>query len=349
MSEHEVYMKRSLELAQNGFGSTSPNPMVGAVIVHNDIIIGEGWHRKAGEPHAEPNAINSVKNPELLKESTIYVSLEPCSHFGKTPPCTDLILEKEIPNIVIGIMDPFAKVCGNGINKLKQHGRNVTVGVLEKECEDINNRFFTFQKENRPYIILKWAETKDGFIDIIRDENSENKPTWISNKYSQQLVHKWRSEEDAILVGTNTVIKDNPKLNTRSWTGKSPTRVVIDRTLRIPADYSLFDDTVKTIVITESKKENTANTFYEIVNFSTETFVNDMMKVLVKHQIQSIIIEGGNKTLQTFIDSNIWDEARIFTGQNTFSKGVGAPKIEGGFISEQDIEGDKLRFFSNII
>ncbi|MCK5908059.1 MAG: bifunctional diaminohydroxyphosphoribosylaminopyrimidine deaminase/5-amino-6-(5-phosphoribosylamino)uracil reductase RibD [Flavobacteriales bacterium] len=349
MSEHEVYMKRSLELAQNGFGTTCPNPMVGAVIVHNNIIIGEGWHRKAGEPHAEPNAINSVENPELLKESTIYVSLEPCSHFGKTPPCTDLILEKEIPNIVIGIMDPFAKVCGNGINKLKQHGRNVTVGVLEKECEDINNRFFTFQKENRPYIILKWAETKDGFIDIIRDENSENKPTWISNKYSQQLVHKWRSEEDAILVGTNTVIKDNPKLNTRSWTGKSPTRVVIDRTLRIPADYSLFDDSVKTRVITKSKKENTANTFYEIVNFSTETFVNDMMKVLVKHQIQSIIIEGGNKTLQTFIDSNIWDEARIFTGQNTFSNGVSAPKIEGGLISEQDIEGDKLRFFSNII
>ena len=349
MKTHEFYMTRCLELAQNGFGTTSPNPMVGAVIVNNGKIIGEGWHRKAGEPHAEPNAINSVKNPELLKESTIYVSLEPCSHFGKTPPCTDLILEKEIPNVVIGIMDPFAKVCGNGINKLKQHGRNVTVGVLEKECEEINKRFFTFQKENRPYIILKWAETKDGYIDIIRDEKSENKPTWISNKYSQQLVHKWRSEEDAILVGTNTAIKDNPKLNVRTWTGKNPTRVVLDRTLRIPTDYSLFDDTVKTIIITELTKENTANTYYETVNFSVETFVSDLIKVLEKHQIQSIIIEGGNKTLQTFIDSNIWDEARIFTGQNTFSNGVSAPKIEGGLISEQDIEGDKLRFFSNII
>ena len=339
-------MKRCLELAQNGLGTTSPNPMVGAVIVHNDVIIGEGWHRKAGEPHAEPNAINSVKNPELLKESTIYVSLEPCSHFGKTPPCTDLILEKGIPNVVIGIMDPFAKVCGNGINKLKQHGRNVTVGVLEKECEAINKRFFTFQKENRPYIILKWAETRDGFIDIIRDKNSENKPTWISNKYSQQLVHKWRNEEDAILVGTNTAIKDNPKLNTRSWTGKNPVRVVLDRTLRIPANYSLFDDSVKTIIITEASKENTKNTFYETVDFSTEKFINNLMAVLVKHQIQSIIIEGGNKTLQTFINANIWDEARIFIGQNSFYSGIKAPKIEGKLTSEQNIEGDKLKVIS---
>jgi len=348
MSKHEFYMKRCLELAENGFGSTSPNPMVGSVIVHNDVIIGEGWHRKAGEPHAEPNAINSVENKELLKESTIYVSLEPCSHFGKTPPCTDLILEKEIPNVVIGIMDPFAKVCGNGINKLKQHGRNVTVGVLEKECENINKRFFTFQKDNRPYIILKWAETIDGFIDIIRDENSENKPTWISNKYSQQLVHKWRSEEDAILVGTNTVIKDNPKLNTRTWVGENPVRVVMDRTLRIPTSYFLFDDSVKTIVITESYKENTANTFYEIVDFSSENFISNLMKVLVKHQIQSIIIEGGNKILQTFIDANIWDEARIFIGQNSFTSGIKAPSIEGDLVSEQNIEGDKLRLISRL-
>jgi len=322
--------------------------MVGSVIVHNDVIIGEGWHRKAGESHAEPNAINSVKNPELLKESTIYVSLEPCSHFGKTPPCTDLILKKEIPNVVIGIMDPFAKVCGNGINKLKQHGRNVTVGVLEKECEDINKRFFTFQKESRPYIILKWAETSDGFIDIIRDENSENTPTWISNKHSQQLVHKWRSEEDAILVGTNTAIKDNPKLNTRTWIGKNPVRVVLDRTLRIPTSYFLFDDSTKTIVITESYKENTANTFYEIIDFSSKNFISNLMKVLVKHQIQSVIIEGGNKTLQTFIDANIWDEARIFAGQNSFSTGIKAPSIEGNLVSVQNIEGDKLRLISRL-
>jgi len=346
MNTHEKYMNRCLELARNGFGTTSPNPMVGAVIVHDGKIIGEGWHRKAGEPHAEPNAINSVKNPELLKESTIYVSLEPCSHFGKTPPCTDLILEKEIPNIVIGIMDPFAKVCGNGINKLKQHGRNVTVGVLEKECEEINKRFFTVQKENRPYVILKWAETKDGFIDIVRDKDSENKPTWISNKYSQQLVHKWRSEEDAILVGTNTAINDNPKLNTRSWNGKNPTRVVLDRTLRIPNNYSLFDNSVKTIVITEKQKENTTNTFYETTNFSSTSFLKELMNILVKHNVQSIIIEGGNKTLQSFIDANIWDEARIFVGQNSFGNGIDAPKIEGKLILEQNIEGDKLQIFS---
>ena len=343
MNTHETYMKRCLELAQNGLGSTSPNPMVGAVIVHNGKIIGEGWHRKAGEPHAEPNAINSVKNPELLKESTIYVSLEPCSHFGKTPPCTDLILEKEIPNIVIGIMDPFAKVCGNGINKLKQHGRNVTVGVLEKECEEINKRFFTYQKDNRPYIILKWAETKDGFIDIIRNENSENTPTWISNKHSQQLVHKWRSEEDAILVGTNTAIKDNPKLNVRTWTGKNPIRVVLDRTLRIPENYSLFDDTVKTIVVTEVKKANTKKTFYESIDFSSETFIDKLIMVLTKHQIQSIIIEGGNMTLQSFIDKGLWDEARIFVGQNTFKEGIKAPKITGKLLSEINIDGDILK------
>lgn len=348
MNKHEFYMNRCLELAKNGFGTTSPNPMVGALIVHNGKVIGEGWHRKAGEPHAEPNAISSVKNPELLKDSTIYVSLEPCSHFGKTPPCTDLILDKEIPNVVIGIMDPFGKVCGNGINKLKQHGRNVIVGVLEKECQELNKRFFTFQKENRPYIILKWAETSDGFIDIIRGENSENKPTWISNSYSQQLVHKWRSEEDAILVGTNTAINDNPKLNTRSWYGKNPTRVVLDRTLRIPENYSLFDNSVKTIVITEIEKENNGNTFYEKVNFSTEAFVDDLLKVLVEHQIQSIIIEGGNKVLKTFIDSNIWDEARIFTGQTLFVNGIKAPEIKGNLISEQIIEKDKLNIISRL-
>jgi diaminohydroxyphosphoribosylaminopyrimidine deaminase/5-amino-6-(5-phosphoribosylamino)uracil reductase len=333
-------MKRCLELAQNGLGTTSPNPMVGAVIVHNNKIIGEGWHRKSGEPHAEPNAINSVKNHELLKNSTIYVSLEPCSHFGKTPPCTDLILEKKIPNVVIGIMDPFAKVCGNGINKLKQHGCNVTVGVLEKECEQINKRFFTYQKENRPYIILKWAETQDGFIDIIRNKKSANKPTWISNKYSQQLVHKWRSEEDAILVGTNTAIKDNPKLNTRSWEGKNPTRVVLDKSLRIPSNYSLFDNNIKTIVITELEKDNTSNTFYEKINFSKKTFLNDLMKILVKHQIQSIIIEGGNKTIQTFVDAKLWDEARIFKGRNSFGHGINAPNIKSKLIESFNIDDD---------
>lgn len=344
MEKHEIYMRRCLELAENGLGTTSPNPMVGSVIVHNDKIIGEGWHRKAGEAHAEPNAINSVKNQELLSESTIYVSLEPCSHFGKTPPCTDLIIEKGIQNVVIGIMDPFAKVCGNGINKLKQQGHNVTVGVLEKECEVQNKRFFTFQKKKRPYIILKWAETNDGFIDIVRDDNDENKPTWISNKFSQQLVHKWRSEEDAILVGTNTAINDNPKLNTRSWVGKDPVRVVMDRTLRIPEDNFLFDDTIKTIVVTEKNRENLNNTIYEKIDFSEDKALEYLMNILVKHEIQSIIIEGGLHTLQSFIDSDLWDEARVFVGNNNFKKGIKAPVI---FTDNQLIEkvgNDRLKY-----
>lgn len=341
-------MKRCLELAQNGFGTTSPNPMVGAVIVYNGKIIGEGWHRKSGEAHAEPNAINSVKNKDLLKESTIYVSLEPCSHFGKTPPCTDLIIEKGIPNVVIGIMDPFAKVCGNGINKLKQNGHNVTVGVLEKECEEQNKRFFNFQKKKRPYIILKWAETKDGFIDIKRNENSEKQPTWISNKYSQQLVHKWRNEEDAILVGTNTAINDNPKLNTRTWKGKNPIRVVLDKSLRIPNNYSLFDDSIKTIVITEKHHQNTNNTFYENLSFSKSFFLHELMSVLVKYNIQSIIIEGGKQTLQSFINNNLWDEARVFIGKNSFIDGVEAPIIDGSNFKLTNLTGDYLSVFTNI-
>ncbi|MCK5824907.1 MAG: bifunctional diaminohydroxyphosphoribosylaminopyrimidine deaminase/5-amino-6-(5-phosphoribosylamino)uracil reductase RibD [Ichthyobacteriaceae bacterium] len=344
---HEKYMRRCLELAQNGLGTTSPNPMVGAVIVYNDKIIGEGWHRKAGEPHAEPNAIKSVKNPELLKKSTIYVSLEPCSHYGKTPPCTDLILEKEIPNIVIGIIDPFAKVCGNGINKLKQHGRNVIVGVLEDDCNNQNKRFFTFHRKNRPYVILKWAQTIDGFIDKIRNENSAKEPNWISNKYSKQLVHKWRSEEDAIMVGTNTAINDNPKLDTRLWKGKNPTRVVLDRTLRIPENYTLLDDSIKTIVITEKEKQNTTNIFYEKTEFNKDIFANNLMQILVKHNIQSIIIEGGKQTLQWLIDADVWDEARIFEGQKYFGNGIKAPEITStnNSVIQENIflNGDKLK------
>lgn len=336
-------MKRCLELAENGFGTTSPNPMVGAVIVHNNKIIGEGWHKKSGEAHAEPNAINSVKDKSLLKKATIYVSLEPCSHFGKTPPCTDLIIENEIPKVVIGIMDPFAKVCGNGINKLKKHGHNVIVGVLEKECEVQNKRFFTFHKKNRPYIILKWAETKDGFIDIIRDKNSDNKPNWISNQYSQQNVHKLRSEEDAIFVGTNTAINDNPKLNTRSWAGKSPVRVVLDRQNRIPKDYSLFDGSIPTIVFTELSLENKTNLIYEKLDFSDKLFLNNLMNTLHSYNIQSIIIEGGLQSLQSFIDIDLWDEARVFVGDRSFGDGIKAPKIKSNNIIESKVGSDILK------
>ena len=252
MNIHEKYIKRCIDLAKNGLGKTYPNPMVGSVIVLNDVIIGEGWHKKAGEPHAEVNAINSVEDTSLLKKTTIYVSLEPCSHFGKTPPCANLIVTSEIKNVVIGIIDSNSKVSGAGVKYLKDNGCNVIVGVLEDKCKDLNKRFFTFHTKKRPYIILKWAETSDGFIDKLRDLTSENSPNWISNTYSQQLVHKMRAEEQSILVGTTTALNDNPSLTTRSWCGNNPVRIVLDRTLKIPSNYNLFDGTVKTIVLTEN-------------------------------------------------------------------------------------------------
>ena len=257
MNIHEKYIKRCIELAQNGLGTTYPNPMVGSVIVHKNKIIGEGWHKKSGEAHAEVNAINSVKDESLLKDATIYVSLEPCSHFGKTPPCSDLIIAKEIKRVVIGTMDPFAKVAGRGIKKLMDAGCEVKVGILEDECLELNKSFFTFLKKQRPYIILKWAQTEDGFI---APENREGKrPVWITNKYSGQLVHKWRSEEAAILVGTNTVLKDNPSLNVRKWTGKSPIRIVIDRELKTPDEFPILDGTQKTIMLCENKPVKSSN------------------------------------------------------------------------------------------
>lgn len=338
----DIYMRRCIELAKNGLGTTSGNPMVGAVIVYNGKIIGEGWHRKAGEPHAEVNAINSVKNKNLLRKSTIYVSLEPCSHFGKTPPCSDLIIKHNIKNIVIGTIDTFSKVCGNGISKLKNNGCNVIVGVLEKECISLNKRFFSFHNKKRPYIILKWAETKDGFIDKIRKPDSEKKPTWISNKYSKQLVHKWRSEEDAILVGTNTVIEDNPTLNTRLWSGKNPTRIIIDRNLRISDKYSVLDNSIKTIVITSKYKDNLKNIFYEFVDFSSPIFIQKILNVLIKHRIQSVIVEGGRYTLQSFIDSNLWDEARVFRSEKRFFQGIEAPSIKHKKHSVKNIENNLL-------
>ena len=332
MKTEEKYMRRCLELAKNGLGTTYPNPMVGSVIVFDDKIIGEGWHRKAGEPHAEVNAVNSVKDKSLLKKSTIYVSLEPCIHYGKTPPCCDLIIENEIPNVVIGTVDPNIKVAGNGIKKLIEAGKNVKVGVLEIECAELNKRFFTFHEKKRPYIILKWAETQDGFIapeEILRKSQNDNeqKPVWITNEFSRQLVHKWRSEEQAILVGTQTVIDDNPKLDVRDWTGESPIRIVLDQNNRIPKDNYIFNNEVKTIILCQSiiaiKKENC---IFEIVDFE-QNLVQQILFVLYKHQIQSIIIEGGRQTLQTFIDENLWDEARIFIGKSNFGNGTKAPTI----------------------
>jgi diaminohydroxyphosphoribosylaminopyrimidine deaminase / 5-amino-6-(5-phosphoribosylamino)uracil reductase len=344
---HEKYIKRCIELAKNGFGTTYPNPMVGSVIVYNDQIIGEGWHKKAGEPHAEVNAVRSVKDKSLLKKATIYVSLEPCSHFGKTPPCCDLIIANEIPNVVVGTVDPNEKVAGKGIKKLIEAGVNVVVGILETDCYDLNKRFFTFHNKNRPYIILKWAESQDGFLAPEKLVSQERKPVWITNTYSRQLVHKWRSEEQAILVGTQTVIDDNPKLNVRDWSGNNPVRVVLDQNNRISKESFIFDDSVKTILFTKSKINFSAeNTTFELIDFN-KNIVPQILAVLHQNQIQSIIIEGGMKTLQAFIDQDIWDEARVFIGKTTFNKGTKAPIIQKKTTTKTYIQDDELIYVRN--
>ncbi|PKH66154.1 bifunctional diaminohydroxyphosphoribosylaminopyrimidine deaminase/5-amino-6-(5-phosphoribosylamino)uracil reductase RibD [Flavobacterium sp. ALD4] len=340
MKIHEKYIERCIQLAKNGLGTTYPNPMVGSVIVYKDTIIGEGWHKKAGEPHAEVNAINSVKDKSLLKKATIYVSLEPCSHFGKTPPCSDLIIKNEIPQVVIGTIDPNIKVAGNGIKKLIEAGINVTVGILENECHGLNKRFFTFHQQKRPYVILKWAESQDGFI--APKVKSEQKPVWITNSYSRQLVHKWRSEEQAILVGTQTVIDDNPKLDVRDWTGNNPTRIVLDQNNRIAENTHVFDNQVKTIVFSKTKTNAIKeNLIFEIVDFE-KNMASQVTDAMYKHQIQSVIIEGGQQTLQTFIDANLWDEARIFKGNIHLIEGTKAPKLNWSYLEKYAIGQDEL-------
>lgn len=342
---HEKYMQRCLELAAKGIGTTRPNPAVGAVIVYNNKVIGEGYTSPYGGSHAEVNAINSVKETSLLEKATIYVTLEPCSHYGKTPPCADLIIRKKIPNVIIGTLDTHSLVCGNGVTKLKEAGCTVTLGVLENECKKHHKRFFTVQNKKRPYIILKWAETKDGFIAPLT--KNEQKPVWISNEYSKQLVHKWRAEEHAILVGTNTVLADDPKLDVRSWTGNNPVRVILDRNLRIPTQVNVFDKKIKTIVITEKEQESTYdNLLYEQIDFSEKVGV-EICNVLQEHKIQSVIIEGGTHTLQTFIDEGLWDEARVFTGETIFAKGIKSPLLPKKNFEQQTIKNDILRIYKN--
>ncbi len=328
MTQHETYIKRCLQIAKNGLGSTRPNPMVGCVIVHDNRIIGEGFTSAYGGNHAEVNAIQSIKDKSLLKEATLYVTLEPCSHYGKTPPCSNLIVEHKIPNIVIGCIDDNEKVAGKGIFKLKNAGCNVIDGVLEDNCKKHHKRFFTFHNKKRPYIIIKWAETLDGFI--APKTKDELKPVWITNPICRQLVHKWRAEEQAVLVGSNTVLQDNPSLTVRDWTGKNPTRIVLlDEKNMLSKDFNVFNDEAETIVI-NSKLE-----------------AKQICDVLHQNNINSIIIEGGTQTLQTFIDSGLWDEARIFTGNINFKKGVKAPKFSGELISEKTIEQDSLKFYLN--
>ncbi|MBA3899881.1 MAG: bifunctional diaminohydroxyphosphoribosylaminopyrimidine deaminase/5-amino-6-(5-phosphoribosylamino)uracil reductase RibD [Bacteroidetes bacterium] len=347
MMAEEFFMRRCLELAANGKGMVEPNPMVGCVIVHSGKIIGEGWHQKFGENHAEVNAINSVKDKSLIAGSKAYVSLEPCAHFGKTPPCSNLLIEHQIAEVFIGCVDTFSKVSGKGIEKLKAAGIKVSTGILENEARELNKRFFTFHEKQRPYIILKYAQTADGFIDKLRAEGApkglQNK---ISGDLSRMLSHKWRSEEASILVGTNTALNDNPKLNVRDWHGKQPVRLVIDKKLRLPGTLHLFDKSIPTIVFTTIAKESQPNLEFKSVDFNA--LPESICKELFKQNIQSVIIEGGKKLLDSFIDANLWDEARVFVSPVFWQQGLKAPEIKAfRLIASDKIGADNLFFFQN--
>lgn len=337
MQNEEFFMQRCIELASKTMGCASPNPMVGSVIVYNNKIIGEGYHEKYGSHHAEVNAINSIKDKSLLSKSTLYVNLEPCAHFGKTPPCSDLIIQNKIPEVVIGCVDTFSEVSGKGIERMRSVGIDVKVGVLENESRELNKRFFTFHEKKRPYIILKWAESKDGFI----APKNQTKPFWMTSSESKKLAHKWRAEEDAILVGRITAEKDNPSLTVREVEGSNPIRIIIDKDLKLSADFNLFNNDAKTIVFNQLKSEENNSNNYIKINFHNLT--KNILQELHKQNIQSIIIEGGTKTLQSFIDKNLWDEARIFTTKKTLTEGVKPPTIEGEIISEDETGGDRFK------
>ena len=340
----EKYMLRAIELARLGMGEVSPNPMVGCVIVHNGVIIGEGYHSRFGMAHAEVNAINRVKEKELLRESTLYVTLEPCSHHGKTPPCADLILLHRIPNVVVGTVDPFAEVSGRGIQKLRMGGCRVIQGYLEEKCVELNRRFFTFHQKKRPFIILKWAQTADGFIDIDRSQEHYGQPTWITNDLSRIAVHKMRTDESAILVGTNKARKDNPSLTVRDWSGKPPLRLVIDKEMKLPAGLSLFDGQVPTVVYTSREVQDKPNLEFRQIDFDSEV-INQILADLHGRGILSLIVEGGQKILNSFISRGLWDEARMFTGKNIFHRGVKAPVFEGRLLKSDELDDSWMFLF----
>lgn len=331
-------MKRALELARLGVGHVSPNPLVGCVIVHNGLIIGEGWHQKYGEAHAEVNAIESVQDKSVLKDSIVYVNLEPCSHTGKTPPCADLLIKHAVKKVVVSNLDSNPLVAGNGVKKLRAAGIDVITGILEKEGRELNKRFFTFIERQRPYIVLKWAETSDGFI---ARENHDSK--WISNEYSRQVVHKWRAEEDAILVGPMTARHDNPQLNVRDWSGRNPVRVVMDRFLRLSDTLHLFDRSQPTLCYNVLKHEEHPN--LTLIRIEEENFIQNVLTDLYKRKIQSVIVEGGATTLQLFIDAGLWDEANVFVSDKSFGKGIQSPRLNGNLIARESVFNDTLQTY----
>ncbi len=340
------FMRRCLDLAGKAEGRTYPNPLVGSVIVHDNIIIGEGYHLKAGEPHAEVNAINSVVNKELLKSAVLYVNLEPCSHYGKTPPCTDLILSHGIRKVVIGTTDTSEKVAGKGISLLKNEGCEVVTGLLEEECRRINNRFFTFNEKKRPYIILKWAQSADGYLDYEREKNPEHKPAWITGKPERVLVHRWRASEQAILTGAGTIRSDDPQLNVRFWTGNDPLRVILSNSGILRKESVIFSTNGTNIVFTQNAEAEMANAVKVKLDSSRKSALQ-IAEYLYNIGVQSLLIEGGAEVLSHFISAGQWDEARVFTGKDPFKNGVKAPVVTGKVLSHEIFSRSQLEVIIN--
>ncbi|WP_341656324.1 bifunctional diaminohydroxyphosphoribosylaminopyrimidine deaminase/5-amino-6-(5-phosphoribosylamino)uracil reductase RibD [Blattabacterium cuenoti] len=343
MKYKEIFMKRAIQLAKNGLGFTSPNPMVGCVIERNGIVLSEGYHYKNEMYHAEFIAINNIKNKYLFFDCTLYVTLEPCVHFGETPPCVDLIIRKNIPRVVVGIQDPCEKVKGLGIKKLKKYGVEVIENVLIDQCRILNKRFFTFHEKKRPYIILKWAQSNDGFI-----YSEKKKSNGISGIHAKQLNHKWRSEEDGILVGKKTVLNDNPKLNVRKWFGKNPIRIFIDQKLSISNSHFILDGSQHTIVFTDKNKENQENIEYIQISFKKK-IIHQILDCLHKKKILSLIVEGGKKTLENFIKEDLWDECRIFICKIVLKSGLEAPKIGGMISTKMNLDNTDQLFIKSPI
>lgn len=336
----EIYMQRCIDLAFNGLGKVAPNPMVGAVLVNDGKIIGEGYHHEYGKPHAEVNAINDAEGKigKVPENSILYVNLEPCNHQGKTPPCTELIISKGIKRIVIGCKDPNEKVKGKGIERLQNSGCEVLFGIKENDCRTLNKTFITYNEKHRPYIILKWAQSKDGYI---CSGHQSEKRELISNEYSRKLTHKWRSESQAIMVGTNTALYDNPVLASRDWNGQNPIRITLDKELRLPKHLNLFDQSIPTIVFTDKKSSSFKNLEYININFSGNIIVQ-ILKELYNRNIQFLIIEGGSTLLNSFLNENLWDESWVFIGDITLGKGIKAPNLSGNYRLIDRIANDLL-------
>lgn len=334
-------MKRALELASVAGGNTRPNPLVGAVIVHDNKIIGEGFHAEAGRDHAEVVAFKQVENRALIRDSDIYVTLEPCSHWGKTPPCAEMIAREGFRRVIIGTRDTSAKVSGRGIDILRKAGCEVITGVLEQQCRYINRRFFTYHEKGRPYIILKWAQTDDGYFDGERNPGMPAGPNWITGKEERIVVHKWRSEEHSVMIGENTLCNDNPSLDVRYWTGLNPLRIVLSDSEHLDPGYRLLTDGGKTLVFTTLKKQSYGNVEYIRIE-SRDTALDEVIALLYSREVQSVLVEGGANLLEQFISRGLWDEARIFSGRSCFGKGLPAPVIKGKCIDSMEFEASRL-------